>query len=176
MKWKNLYKKKFGLSEWMSNFEISLTIIIGLALGGFFAIGISKIGYYIYWILLTYIFMTVGTLVLAVGSDNQYIPWIGLIICAFGNDFFFTSSFTSFYLILPIQDIAIATSLTCILSYSFTTIGIYIFGVLADGYSYSVAIIFIAICSAVGVFLSVILFMLDMRDNGPLHQPPKHKD
>jgi len=27
---------KFGLSEWMSNFEISLTIIIGLALGGFF--------------------------------------------------------------------------------------------------------------------------------------------
>ena len=172
------------VSEDSVNMLTSIQAIYFLSIANLFAWIISKYGRISYYLMLGNGLMVTGMFLVFLydiyrWNEDGSSLWF---LCSFlisyvsGAHFFFATAFSCLFLVCSPQSVAMINMVTSIGTMLGCMIQSYLFGLIADETgSYSGSIFLCLVPLAVGMVLSVVIHVIDVMDDGPLHKSTQEK-
>eukprot|EP01083_Nonionella_stella_P017790 49854_1 len=170
----------FNITDEYANLLLSIPGIESLTLSLVWGWVMSRYGYVSYYLIgsMSFLFLSViGVLIYGVSNSadgNYAVAWISMVCLSLGIEFFFLSAFASLFMVTPIQYSALANSMA---SFSFLMVCMaqgYLFGVLVinegDIKNYDWSILMVSVSVVIGFVITVVVHIMDVVDDGPLHK------
>ena len=188
-----IFQLKEQTADWFLSIETFFGLIFSVPIGSL----IDKIGNRGCMLMIATVFMTFGIFMLAsndnlndsynIPNDSYFkwlnlfgnvnyassaMPWIATLLYSLGLAMFFSTGYSSLYIVVPPNLMSIATSFVAILTYGSSMLGTYAFGAIAQSChnNFGLSVLFLAGWGLIATISSIFVFIHDSSNEKVLYK------